>query len=170
MSAPVRLTAGRPAWLLRAAMGLACALAGALLVVNGVGGTLLGLYVGVVVVSLVIPASAAPALVIAFAAGAMALAGGDPLRPGVLAMIALLHFVHVCAALAAVLPAASRLHPAALREPARRFVAVQFLVLALAGVVALLPAGGTDSAVEVVGLLCVVGLAVGAVVLLRRRA
>lgn len=169
MNAPVRLAAGLPAWLLRGATGLACALVCLLLVANGVGATQLGLFAGVCVVALVIPASAAPALVIVFAAASMALAGGDPLRPGVLAMVVLLHFVHLSSALSAVLPAAARLHLDALREPARRFAVVQLLVLALAGVVALMPTGGMDAAVEVVGLLCVVGLAVGTVLLLRRR-
>ncbi|WNV82314.1 hypothetical protein [Umezawaea sp. Da 62-37] len=169
MSAPVHLPAGLPAWTLRAATVLACAAIALVLAGNGVHGVALGLFALVTLAAVAVPASAAPALVIGFAAIALVFTDGDPLRPSVLLVVVLLHLVHITCALAAVTPARARLHPRALRGPARRFAATQLLVFALAGVVALLPSGGTEPVVEVAGLASAVGLVVAAVLLMRAR-
>ncbi|PRY46683.1 hypothetical protein [Umezawaea tangerina] len=169
MSAPVHLPAGLPAWLLRATAALACAATALVLAANGVQGVALGLFALVALAAVAVPASAAPALVIGTAAVTLAFTGGDPLRPGVLLVVVLLHLVHLTCALAAVTPARARLHPRALKAPARRFAATQLVVFALAGAVAVLPAGGTEPVVEVAGLASAVGLVVGAVLLMRPR-
>jgi hypothetical protein len=84
-------------------------------------------------------------------------------------LIVLFHLVHTTCALSALTPARSRLHLAALRAPVRRVALTQLLVFTLAGVIALLPSGGTEPVVEVVGLLSAVALAGAAVVLMRPR-
>jgi hypothetical protein len=169
MTAPIHLSRGLPAWTLRLAAASACAAAAWVLAANGVQGIALGLFAVIVLAAVGVPASAAPALVIGFAALALVFTGGDPLRPSILVMIVLLHFVHLTCALAAVLPPGSRLHPSALAQPAKRFAITQLLVFALAGVIAVLPTGGKIVPVEVVGLFCGVGLVVAAVVVLRAR-
>jgi hypothetical protein len=87
----------------------------------------------------------------------------------VFALVVLLHLLHVLSAYAAIVPIGSRVHPDALKAPAKRFAAVQLSVLAFGVVVLLLPGGRTDAAVEVVGLVCAVALVVGTVLLLRRK-
>ncbi|TQM81198.1 hypothetical protein FHX81_3560 [Saccharothrix saharensis] len=165
----VELGAGWPAWVLRASIAVVAAAVAGVLALNGVEWPALAVYGGLVVVAAAIPASAAVALIIGYPAAAMVFTGDEPAWPGVFALIVLLHLLHVLSAYAAVVPAGSRVHLDALRAPAKRFAAVQLCVLALAGVVLLLPDGRTDEAVEVVGLACVVGLVVGVVLLLRRK-
>jgi hypothetical protein len=99
----------------------------------------------------------------------MAVTAGDPLRPGVLALVVLLHFVHVTSALAALVPLRSRLHLAALRAPARRFAFVQLFVLMIAGALALLPNGRTTPVVEILALGCAAGLALAVMLVTRPR-
>jgi hypothetical protein len=169
MTAAIHLPKGLPAWTLRLAAALACVAIAGVLSANGVQHVALGLFAVISLAAVAVPASAAPALVIGFAALASAFAGGDPLRPGILVMIVLLHFLHVTCAVAAVLPPGARLHPGSLRQPAKRFAVTQLLVFAFAAVIAVLPAGGKIVPVEVVGLLCGVGLVVAAVVALRAR-
>ncbi len=169
MTAPVHLTAGLPAWTLRVLTALTCTAIALLLAANGVQGVSLGFFAVVSLAAVAVPASAAPALVIGFAAIAVVFTDGGPFRPTVLLMVVLLHLVHVACAIAALVPPRSRLHLRALRAPARRFLATQVLVFTLAGVAGLLPSGGTEPVVEVAGLLAAVGLAVAAVVLMRPR-
>ncbi|RKT52536.1 hypothetical protein [Saccharothrix australiensis] len=159
---------GRPGWVLRAAIAVVGLAVTAVLHLEGVTLAPLALYVALVGVSAAIPASAAVALLIAYPPVALVFVGGHPLRPGVLALVVLLHLLHVLCAYAALIPVRSRLHLSALRRPALRFLAVQAGVLLLAAVVLLLPDGRTSAVVEVIGLLCAVGLVAGAVVLLRR--
>ncbi|NUT92654.1 MAG: hypothetical protein HOY78_11545, partial [Saccharothrix sp.] len=113
--------------------------------------------------------SAAAALLVAYPPVALVVLGGEPARPAVFVLVALVHLLHLLCAYAALVPTRSRIHPSALRAAALRFLAVQAGVLVLAAVVLLLPGGRTDAAVEVIGLVCAAGLVVGAVVLLRRR-
>jgi len=169
MSTPVHLSAGLPAWTLRVVAALICVAIALLLAANGIQGISLGLFAAISLAAVTVPASAAPALVIGFAAIAVVFAGDDPFRPSVLVLIVLFHLVHLTCAIAALTPSRSRLHLAALRAPARRFALTQLLVFTLVGVVALLPSGGTEPVVEVVGLLSAVGLAGAAVVLMRPR-
>ncbi|MBY8852556.1 hypothetical protein K7G98_31735, partial [Saccharothrix sp. MB29] len=136
---------------------------------NGVEGLALVLYLVLAAAAAAIPASAAVALLIAYPAAAIVFASDEPRWPAVFALVVLLHLLHLLAAYAALVPVRSRVHPEALRAPARRFAGVQLGVFALGGVVLLSPGGRTDAPVEVIGLLCAVGLAVGVVLLLRRR-
>ncbi|PSL54227.1 hypothetical protein B0I31_107284 [Saccharothrix carnea] len=165
----VELGAGLPAWVLRAAVGVAAAGVAAVLAVNGVEWPALALYGALVVAAVAIPASAAVALIIGYPAAAMVFTGDEPSWPGVLVLVVLLHLLHVLSAYAAILPIGSRVHLDALKAPAKRFAVVQLSVLAFAIVVLLVPGGRTDEAVEVVGLVCAVGLVVGAVLLMRRK-
>jgi hypothetical protein len=87
----------------------------------------------------------------------------------VLALVVLLHLLHVLSAYAAIIPIGSRVHLEALKAPAKRFAIVQLSVFALAGVVMLSPGGRTDEPAEVIGLVCAAGLVVGVVALMRRR-
>ncbi len=163
------LERGLPGWVLRAAIAVVGLAVTAILYVEGVTVTPLVMYVGLVGVTAAIPASAASLLLIAYPAVAIVVLGGEPVRPAVLGLVALVHLAHVLCAYAALIPTRSRIHPAALRPAALRFLAVQAGVLALAAVVLLVPGGRTDEAVEVIGVLCAVGLVAGAVVLLSRR-
>jgi hypothetical protein len=106
------------------------------------------------------PASPAPAGLVIGSAALAALAGGDPLRVAVLVLIPLVHLFHVTCGLAAVVPAAGRLHLRALRAPALRFLLVQGVMAVLVTLSALLPTGRTAPLFEAVGL---VGLALIAV-------
>lgn len=163
------LRAGLPGWVLRAAIAATCGAVAAVLSAAGVESLALVLYLVLAVAAAAIPASAAAVLLIAYPAAAVVFASDGPVWPAVLALVVLLHLVHVLCAYAAVVPVRSRLHPEALKAPAKRFALVQLPVLGLAGIVILLPVGRTDAAVEVIGLACAVGLALGTVLLLRRK-
>ncbi|WP_158842433.1 hypothetical protein [Saccharothrix deserti] len=163
------LGVGLPGWVLRAAIGVVAAGVAGVLAANGVEWPALALYGVLAVAAMAIPASAAVALIIGYPAAAMVFAGDEPSWPGVLALVVLLHLLHVLSAYAAIIPLSSRVHPEALKAPAKRFAAVQLSVLVLAAVVLLLPGGRTDEAVEVIGLAGAVGLVVGAVLLMRRK-
>jgi hypothetical protein len=154
---------------LRAAVGLVAVGVAGVLVANGVEWLAIGLYGVLAGAAVAIPASAAVGLIIAYPAAAMVFVDGDPSWPGVLVLVVLLHLLHVLSAYAALIPVGSRIHLEALKAPAKRFAVVQLSVLALAGVVLLLPGGRTVEAVEVIGLVCAVGLVVGVVLLMRRK-
>jgi hypothetical protein len=120
--------------------------------------------------SVISPSSAAPAAL----GGAAALAStvyhtGGVLAPAVLALVVLVHLLHVSAGLAAIVPRGARLHLSVLRRPLRRFLAIQAAVFTLAGVAAVAPAGRNPVLLEVFAVLGVAGLAVVAMVQLRRR-
>jgi hypothetical protein len=165
--APVHLPAGLPAWTLRAAAALTCAAIALLMAANGIQGISLILFGVISLAAVAVPASAAPALVVGFAALAVVFTDGSPFRPSVLLLVPLFHLLHTTCAIAALTPRRSRLHPAALKAPARRFARTQLLVFVLVGATALLPAGGTEPVVETAGLLTAAALAVAAVVLTR---
>ncbi|MBW4719164.1 hypothetical protein [Saccharothrix obliqua] len=166
---PEPLATGLPGWVLRAAIGVVGLVVAAILHAEGVSLVPLVLYLGLVGVAAGIPASAAVALLVAYPAVALVVVGGEPVRPAVLALVALGHLLHVLSAYAALLPVRSRIHPKALRPAALRFLAVQAGVLALAALVVLLPGGRTDEVVELIGVACAVGLVAGAVALMGRR-
>jgi hypothetical protein len=98
------------------------------------------------------PGSAGAALLIGYAALAMAFADGHPLRLGVLLMIPALHLIHVTSALAAVVPVKTKIEPAALKAPARRFAIVQAISFVVAGFAAFVPSGHNIGLVELLGL------------------
>ncbi|KAA2263268.1 hypothetical protein F0L68_10670 [Solihabitans fulvus] len=150
---------GLPGWLLRAAVGLVAAAMVALVSEQGIGGALVVIFALLGAVAVLLPGSPAGTLLIGGVALSAGFVGDDPLRPEVLALIPLVHLLHVGCALAAVLPRDSRVHLAAFRLPARRFLVTQLAVFAIAGVAALVPGGDTSAAVEIAGLLGVGGLA-----------
>ncbi|MEJ2857166.1 MULTISPECIES: hypothetical protein [unclassified Saccharothrix] len=165
----VELRRGWPGWVFRAAIGVVGLATAGVLYAEGVMVTPLVLYVGLTAVAAAIPASAAAALLVAYPPVALVVLGGEPVRPAVLVLVALVHLLHLLCAYAALVPTRSRIHPSALRPAALRYAAVQAGVLVSAGLLLLLPGGRTDAVVEVIGLACAAGLVIGAVVLLRRR-
>ncbi|MEU5691623.1 hypothetical protein [Actinosynnema sp. NPDC020468] len=159
---------GWPGWVPRAVVGATGLAVAAVLAHAGTAPLALGLYLVLTGVGAAIPASAAPALLIGYPAVAVLFAD-DAGAGHVLALVVLLHLLHVSSAYAAVLPVRSRVHPKALVAPLRRFALVQLVVLVASGAVLLLPQGRTDERVEVIGLTAVAGLVVGVVLLMRRR-
>ena len=107
---------------------------------------------GLTAITVLMPASAAPALLIGYAAFAMAFADGHPLRLGVLLMIPLLHLIHITSALAAVVPVKTKIEAAALKAPARRFAIVQAISFAVAAFASFVPSGPDIGLVELLGL------------------
>jgi len=112
----------------------------------------LGIVAVLTALTVLMPASAAPALLIGYAALAMTFADGHPLRLGVLLMIPLLHLIHVTSALAAVVPMKTRIEPAALKAPARRFAIVQAISFLVAAFAAVIPSGPNIGLTELLGL------------------
>ncbi|GLY52621.1 hypothetical protein [Lentzea sp. NBRC 102530] len=110
------------------------------------------IVVGLTVLTVLMPGSAGPALLIGYAALAMAFADGHPVRLGVLIMIPALHLIHVTSALAAVVPVKTRIELAALKAPARRFAIVQVITFVVAAFAAVIPSGAGIGLVEVLGL------------------
>ncbi|WP_394613917.1 hypothetical protein JNUCC0626_29040 [Lentzea sp. JNUCC 0626] len=110
------------------------------------------IVVGLTVLTVLMPGSAGPALLIGYAALAMAFADGHPLRLGVLIMIPSLHLIHVTSALAAVVPVKTKIELAALKAPARRFAIVQVITFVVAAFAAVVPSGAGIGLVEVLGL------------------
>jgi hypothetical protein len=104
------------------------------------------------VITVLLPGSAGAALLIGYAALVMAFGDGHPLRLGVLLMIPALHLIHVTSALAAVVPAKTKIEPAALKAPARRFAIVQAISFLVAAFAAFIPSGRGIGLVELLGL------------------
>jgi hypothetical protein len=149
---------GLPAVLLRALIAVAClGIIGVLaLDHNETAGLLFVAAIAVLTVSL--PASPAPALLIVVAAGLVVVNHSEPLSPAALAMIPLAHLVHVLCAIAGMLPLRARVHLAALKRPAVRYLMVQTGVFLIAGIAALVPEGVTPAVLEVLALLSVAAL------------
>ncbi|HEX7308455.1 hypothetical protein [Lentzea sp.] len=104
------------------------------------------------VVTVLMPGSAGAALLIGYAALAMAFGEGHPLRLGVLLLIPALHLIHVTSAIAAVVPVKTKIEPAALKAPARRFAIVQLISFGFAAFAAFIPSGAAIGLVELLGL------------------
>jgi hypothetical protein len=81
----------------------------------------------------------------------------------------LVHVVHIGCALAAVIPGTARLHLAALRPAALRFVVVQAITLVLAGVALVVPTSVTPTVLEVAALAGTAALAAIAARLILKR-
>jgi hypothetical protein len=167
MSAPIRIGRGVPAWVLRAVVLAACVTI-VLLTMDGAPVLGLGLIAVVGLLAVVLPASPAPALLIVTTAIVVATGDGGPLRAEVLVLLPVTHLVHVCCALAAVVPVTARVHPSAFRAPALRFLVIQAGVLALAVVAGLASTGATPAPLEVIALIGVALLAPLAIRLLRK--
>lgn len=104
------------------------------------------------VITVLLPGSAGAALLIGYAAFTLAFGDGHPLRLGVLIMIPALHLIHVTSALAAVVPVKTKIEPATLKAPARRFAIVQAITFAVAAFAAIVGSGANIGLVEVLGL------------------
>ncbi len=109
---------------------------------------------GLMVITVLMPGSAGAALLIGYAALAMAFDDGHPLRLGVRIMIPALHLIHVTSALAAVVPVKTKIELAALKAPARRFAIVQAISFLVATFAAFIPSGPNFGLVELLGLGC----------------
>ncbi|MGQ0840800.1 hypothetical protein [Actinokineospora sp.] len=153
----------------RAAAGLACAGILADLALHGAAGFILGIVAILGLACVYVPASPAPLLVIGIAAMVLTVSGDDPLRPGVLVMVPLVHLLHLSCAIAAVLPKGARIAPAALRPPVRRAAATELVVFAIAAVAVFVPTGRTPVIVELIALLSIAGIALVVIILDRYR-
>jgi hypothetical protein len=102
--------------------------------------------------SALMPGSAGPALLIGYAAVAMAFGDGHPLRIGVWLMIPALHLIHVTSAIAAVVPVKTKIELAALKAPVRRFAIVQAISFLVAAFAAFVPSGPHIGLLELLGL------------------
>lgn len=164
----LELDRGLPAWLLRIVLLLAGVGASLALLGDGLISVVLVVLLVLSVVTAAVPASPAPAMLIGAVAIAVAVAGGDPLRPVVLLEIPLLHLIHLTASISALVPVRAVIRPAALARPARRFLFVQIGVFAIVGLAEILPTGQNSTVVELAGVFAVVGLVFLAIRLLTR--
>lgn len=148
----LELGRGLPGWLPRAVVAAAAGGIVAVLMANGIEGAALGFVVLAVVMSVILPSSPAPTLVLVLVGLSVIVLGSNPLAAHVLALVALVHLFHVSCAIAGVLPASARVHLSALRRPAIRFLAIQAGVFAFAGLLALIPAGPASVPLEILAL------------------
>ncbi|TDQ04242.1 hypothetical protein [Labedaea rhizosphaerae] len=149
---------GLPAILLRVLIALTClGIVGVLALDHTEPAGVLVVAV-VAVLSIGLPASPSPALLIVLAAGLIVVGHKEPLSLAALAMIPLVHLLHVSCGIAGMLPLRARVHLAALRRPAVRYLMVQTGVFLVAGIAALLPEGATPAVLEVLALLSVAAL------------
>jgi hypothetical protein len=153
---------------LRAALLLAGGGAVGVLAADGTVVPVLVALFALAAVSALAPASPAPAMLIAAVGVAVVVEGDDPLRLAVLVELPLVHLVHLTAALAALLPLRSVIQPTALLRPAVRFVVVQAVVFAVAGIAEILPTRRNATIVELAGLIAATGLVLVAIRLLTR--
>ncbi len=160
----IELGTGLPAIALRLVIASTGAGIVAVLGNGGIGGPALVLIALAALMSAGAPASPAPALVVLLVALSVLAIGGDAVNPRVLALVPLVHLLHVSCALAALMPWRARIRLSALRAPAIRFVAIQGGVFALAGVMAVAPTGRVPGFVEMVA---VAGIAAIALILWR---
>lgn len=157
---PVVLGRGLPAWWLRVAIAAVSAAMIGLSAVHGLSFPLILVFAVVAAVAVLLPSSPAMTVLIGVVAVAAAILDGDVVDPTVVALIPLVHFGHVVAGVAGVIPLRSRLHLSAFRAPVRRFLLIQVAVLLLAAVAVVVPAGDSDALVEVLGLVAVAAIAV----------
>ncbi len=159
-----------PGWLLRVVL----LLASLALVAFTVSGRDLAFQVTVLVVLAALGAAAAPASllpgVLLAAVVVVELVDGDSeIGVRLAATILLLHLVHVLAALAAVVPAASRVEAAVFWPSAMRFVAVQGVVIALVVAGRFVPADAAPLPIFVALAVAASVLACAPLILFRRR-
>jgi hypothetical protein len=164
----LELGPGWPGWVLRLLLLTAGFGAVSTLLSDGLSTLVLIVLLCLALLTAALPASPAPALLIAAVVVTVTVVGGDPLRAVVLVEIPLLHLVHSLAAISALLPVRSVIRPAALARPARRFVLVQLAVFAVVAVAAVLPTGRNTTVVELAGLIAASGLVLLAIRLLTR--
>jgi hypothetical protein len=154
-----QLGRGLPGWTLRGAVALVAAGILAVLMANGMAGVALGLLGLGLLLSVLMPSSPAPTLVLVLVALSVVALGSSPFTAHMLLLVPLVHLFHVCCAIAGLLPANSRVHPAALRAPAIRFAAIQAGVFALVGLLALVPSDRASAPMELAAMIGVAGIA-----------
>jgi hypothetical protein len=159
---------GLPGWTLRALIAATSGAIILLLMAHGIGGAAIVLLIIAALISIVLPASPAPTLALVIVAVGVVAFGSDSFAGYVLALVPLVHLLHVTCAIAGMLPLNSRVHLAALRVPAIRFASIQAAVFALAGMMALVPAGRLPAALEFTAILGLAGIAVLVIWLLNR--
>ncbi|HEU5469948.1 MAG TPA: hypothetical protein VFV67_04795 [Actinophytocola sp.] len=149
---------GLPSWSLRVLVAATGAGVVGVLAATGLHGPVLWLIGLAAAATVGMPSSPAPMLVLLLTAMSVVATGTGVLGP-MLVLVPLLHLMHVSCALAGLVPPGARVHLAALRVPALRFVGVQAAVFALAGLMALVPGGTTLPVLEFAALLGVAGIA-----------
>ena len=115
------------------------------------------------------PASLLPGVLLAAVVVLELADGSTDIGVRLAATILMFHLVHVLAALAGVIPAASRVEAAVLRPSAMRFVAVQIVVIALVVAGRFLPADAAPLPMLVALAVAASALACAPLVLFRRR-
>lgn len=165
----MNLTAGVPAWTLRGVVLCAVVLILISQAAQGVGVFPLAVIALLGVLSVTAPATPAPAFLIVATAVSTVVVSEDAFDVGVLALVPLVHLVHIGCALTAVIPGTARVHLAALRPAAVRFAVVQLSVAGLACVAAVVPETVTPAALETAALLSAAAVAVLAAWLIMKR-
>jgi hypothetical protein len=160
---------GLSALWLRAVVGLLGAAITADLALAGVPALACGIAAVLALLCPLLPASPVPLLLIVLAAATAALSAAEPFSAAVLVLVPLAHALHLASGFAAVLPAGSRISPAAFRAPLRRAAAIQLAVGLMAVGAAVLPAGRTAPGVELVALLSSAVMALAVILLERSR-
>jgi hypothetical protein len=155
----MELRPGLSAWWLRAAIAVVGGAVLGLLELQGLGFSLMIVFLVVLAITVAMPAAPGMTVLIGGAAMATAFMDGSTLSVEAVLLIPLLHLGHVLAGVAGVLPIGARLHLSAFRRPLRRYLLIQVSVLALVAVALALPAGRIDPIVEVAGLLAAAGIA-----------
>lgn len=161
-----------PGWVLRAALALVCGALIAVLAADGAPGSYVGVLGLVALATAMSPSSAAPAAMGGAAVLGLVIvdpAGDDALRPAVLAVVFLVHLVHVGCGIAAVVPRGAVVHLSVLRRPLVRLLVIQTGVFALAGLAAVLPRWRNPALLEVAATAAITAVAVLGVLLIRRR-
>jgi hypothetical protein len=164
----LELGRGLPGWVLRAVVAGSVAGIALVLASQGIEGVVLGLICLTGLGCVVMPSSPAPILLLLLMALSVLALGAGGIGGVMLALVPLTHLMHVGCSLAGLLPARSRVHPAALRVPAIRFVAIQAAVFALAGLMALVSGGRVPAALEFGAIAGVAGIALLVAWLLHR--
>jgi hypothetical protein len=161
-----------PAWVLRLAVAATCGALAGVLLLDGAPPAFVFVLGLLAVATVLSPSSAAPAAVCGGAVLGLVIVspdGSEPLRLAVLAVIVLVHLLHVLCGIAALVPLGARLHLPALRRPLLRLLSVQLGVFALAALTLAMPGGRNPVPLEIAAVLGVAAAAVFAVLLLRRR-
>lgn len=151
---------GLPAWLLRVVIAGAAGGIVAVLAAQGIAGAALILLGAAALISVAVPASPGPTLVIVLVALSVLIVNPDPFSPRVLALVPLVHLLHVSCAIAGALPRVARVHLSALRAPFVRWIAIQAGVFALAGIIALTPSQWRSAPLELAAIVGMVAIGV----------
>jgi hypothetical protein len=155
----LELGRGLPGWTLRGVVALVSSGILAVLVAHGMAGVALGLLGLGLLLSVLMPSSPAPTLVLVLVALSVVALGSSPFTVHLLLLVPLVHLFHVCCAIAGLLPTNSRVHLVALRAPAIRFVAIQAGVFALVGLLAMVPGDRASAPLELAAMIGVAGVA-----------